>query len=173
MKNVLRFSVVTVAFIWTHASFGQPSLPEWLIGQWQPSRSHYGSDPTDYCLLTVAAGQLSWRERPGGEARTFSYEVVVEEADFVVARTEHPYGFSHRCLRVPSPGYFRFDRKNYFNCTFEARRKNESAGAVCPKPFDPNDFAFELSVWRTLEGALQIADDPAYWSRYFRVPAYR
>jgi hypothetical protein len=121
-------------------------------------------------LLTIDAGGLSWRERPGDELRTFSYEVVVEEDDFVIAETEHPYRPSRTCLRVPSPGYFRFDRQNYFHCTYEARRKNESAVATCPQPFDPHNFAFKLSVWRTLEGALQIADDPSYWSGYFDLP---
>jgi hypothetical protein len=170
MKSVLRFVFVMAGLIWTNMGVGQPTLPEWLIGRWQPNRSHYGGDPSDYCSLTISASQLSWRERPGEEVRTFTYEVVVEEDDFVIAKTEHAYGPSHHCLRVPSPGYLRFDRKNYFHCTYEARQENELPSAACPTPFRPHDLAFELSVWRSLDGALEIADDGSYWSGYYPLP---
>jgi len=171
MCITIRSAVVAVGLMWTNVSLGESTLPEWLIGQWQPMRSYFGTDPIGYCSLTIGVGQLSWRERPNDEARTYSYEVVVVENDFVIAKTEHSYGPPRICLNVPSPGYLRFDRKNYFRCTSNARRNSTSATATCPQPFDRFNYsAFELSVWRTLEGAMQIADNPSYWSGYVDLP---
>ena len=163
MKRLLLLTLVSLLAC-SEAS-AEPAVPEWIVGEWQSNRSAYGKDPLDYCLLTVTANQFSWREYPKDTPRVFSYKVVVSERDFVILQAQHKYGAQHSCLRIPSPGYLRFDRKDYSGCIHSARRHNKPIKDTCPKPFSGSEY-FELTVFQSLENALEHSDNPWFWTGY-------
>jgi len=135
----------------------QSVLPEWLMGQWQPNRSAYGTDPENYCLLTISRNQVSWREYPSAPSRIYSVEVVVTDEDFIVLKAEHEYGSDHFCLRMPSPSYMRIDGKDYFTCL--------QVATDCPRPFARNQ-SFELTAFSSLEDAMRHAGSAQFWTGY-------
>lgn len=141
--------------------------PDWMVGNWRPSRSAFGKDPWNYCILTVTLNQLVWKESPGGSSRALVFSVVVLEKDFVIVKTDSKNDLQRVCVHVPPHGYIRFDRKDYFHCIQHARETNKSIEQECPKPFSDNR-SFELTVFRNLENALKDSNDPLYWSGYFK-----
>lgn len=142
------------------------TVPEWILGTWQSGRAAFGNDPPNYCLLTVTPDALSWATYPKEQPYTASYKVVASNVDFVVAEVQKEQRGPSGCKRLPSPAYLRFDRKDFFHCIQGARRDGRPI-AACPNAFASNQ-AFELTVFRTLDDALEVSNNPASWSAYWQ-----
>lgn len=147
---------------------GEADLPSWIVGEWRPSRSAFGRDPWNYCILKATSKWLAWEESPGGASGLHTFTVVASEEDFAIVRIAAENNLQRVCLRIPLAGYIRFDRKDFFHCISEMKEKNVQLREYkCPRIFS-DKRAFELTIFSTFEDALEHSK-PVHWTGYFNM----
>lgn len=87
-------------------------VPEWWIGEFEPSGTHFGKYPDGTCVLTVAPNKMTFFETSSGPEFSLTYDVIVSNENFIVIKAHGVVDDSKAlCFQGdPSVEYLRIDR---------------------------------------------------------------